>query len=51
MNKFEASLTDAARVIIYDCGMFIVQDTGNSIGFKYVLQLLCTVNSKNLLIS
>jgi hypothetical protein len=31
---FEASLTDAARVVIYDCHMFIVQATG------YALQLL-----------
>ncbi len=26
--KLEASLTDDARVIIYDCHMFIVQATG-----------------------
>ncbi len=25
VNKLEASLTDDARVIIYDCHMFIVQ--------------------------
>ena len=28
INKFGASLTDDARVIIYDCHMFIVQGTG-----------------------
>ncbi len=28
INKLEASLTDDARVIIYDCHMFIVQTTG-----------------------
>jgi hypothetical protein len=28
VNKLEASLTDDARVIIYDCHMFIVQATG-----------------------
>jgi hypothetical protein len=28
INKFEASLTDDARVVIYDCQMFIVQATG-----------------------
>ena len=28
VNKFETSLTDDARVIIYDCHMFIVQATG-----------------------
>ena len=28
INKLEASLTDDARVIIYDCHMFIVQATG-----------------------
>jgi hypothetical protein len=28
VNKFEASLTADARVIIYDCHMFIVQVTG-----------------------
>jgi hypothetical protein len=27
INKLEASLTDRARVIIYDCHMFIVQAT------------------------
>jgi hypothetical protein len=27
INKLEASLTDDARVIIYDCHMFIVQAT------------------------
>ncbi len=27
INKFEASLTDEARVIIYDCHIFIVQAT------------------------
>ncbi len=27
VNKLEASLTDDARVIIYDCHMFIVQAT------------------------
>ncbi len=26
--KLEASLTDDARVVIYDCHMFIVQATG-----------------------
>ncbi len=28
INKFTASLNDNARVIIYDCHMFIVQATG-----------------------
>ncbi len=28
VNKLEASLIDNVRVIIYDCHMFIVQDTG-----------------------
>jgi hypothetical protein len=28
VNKLEASLTDDARVIIYDCHKFIVQATG-----------------------
>jgi hypothetical protein len=28
INKFGASLTDDARVIIYNCHMFIVQATG-----------------------
>ncbi len=28
VNKLEASLTDNARVVIYDCHMFIVQVTG-----------------------
>jgi hypothetical protein len=29
INKFEASIADDARVIIYDCHMFIVQATEN----------------------
>jgi len=29
VNKFEDSLTDDARVVIYDRHMFIVQDTGD----------------------
>ncbi len=29
INKLEASLTDDARVIIYNCHMFIVQATGS----------------------
>ncbi len=28
VNKLGASLTDDARVVIYDCHMFIVQATG-----------------------
>ncbi len=28
INKLKASLTDNARVVIYDCRMFIVQATG-----------------------
>jgi hypothetical protein len=30
VNKLEASLTDNARVVIYDHHMFIVQATGHS---------------------
>ncbi len=33
INKFETSHTDDARVIIYDCHMFIVQATGHIIGY------------------
>jgi hypothetical protein len=29
--KFEASLTDDARVVIYDCHMFIVDATGKKL--------------------
>ncbi len=35
VNKLEASLTDNARVVIYDRHMFIVQATGH-----FTLQLL-----------
>ncbi len=31
VNKLDASLTDDARIIIYDCHMFIVQATGVSV--------------------
>ncbi len=33
VNKLEASLTDGARIVIYDCHMFIVQATGHSAHF------------------
>ncbi len=32
VTKLETSLTDDARVIIYDCHMFLVQATGGSMG-------------------
>jgi hypothetical protein len=35
INKFEASLTDDARVIIYDRHMFIVQATGGNIRVEH----------------
>ncbi len=28
VNELEASLTDDAKVVIYDCHMFVVQGTG-----------------------
>ncbi len=31
VTKLETSLTDDARVVIYDCHMFIVQATGVSV--------------------
>ncbi len=37
INKLEASLTDDARVIIYDHHMFIVQATGPN-----VIKLFCS---------
>jgi len=37
INKFKASLTDDARVIIYDCHMFIVQATGELILWQKTL--------------
>jgi hypothetical protein len=42
VNKFEASLTDEARVIIYDHHMFIVQATGVNIIklFFFIIDLL-----------
>ncbi len=39
VNKLEASLTDDARVVIYDCHMFIVQATlPNGTAHLYVIQ-------------
>jgi hypothetical protein len=35
VNKLEASLTDNARIVIYDCHMFIVQAT--ALGFKEIM--------------
>jgi hypothetical protein len=40
INKLDASLTDDARVVIYDCHMFIVQSTGQ------VVTLLLASNNK-----
>ncbi len=31
VNKLKTSLTDDARVVIYDCHMFIVQATGANV--------------------
>ncbi len=36
VNKLETSLTDDARVIIYNCHMFIVQATEQQL-FSYIL--------------
>ncbi len=36
VNKLEASLTDDARVVIYNCHMFIVPATGQQL-FPYIL--------------
>ncbi len=44
MPQFGASLTDDARVVIYDRNMFIIQATGhsstNTIGTEYLLKIL-----------
>ncbi len=34
VNKLKASLTDDARVIIYDHHMFLVQATGKRVGYR-----------------
>jgi hypothetical protein len=47
VNKFEASLTDDAGVIIYIRHMFIVQATGGSMSPKYVLHLFKSGRSQN----
>ncbi len=44
MNKLETSLTDDARVVIYDRHMFIVQDTDKLINSKNV-KSKCTVKT------
>jgi hypothetical protein len=36
INKFEASLIDDARVVIYNCYMFIVQATGIFRIYRYL---------------
>ena len=44
VNKLEASLIEDARVVIYDCHMFIVQATGwncfQNFGFKCISFML-----------
>ncbi len=36
INKLKTSLTDEARVVIYDRHMFLVQATGLSLGSKFL---------------
>ncbi len=43
VTKLKASLNDNARVVIYDCHMFIVQDTGAVTVF-----FLCPLKIRNL---
>ncbi len=40
INKFEASLSDDDRVVIYDCHMFIVQTTDLSIFYKLIFLMI-----------
>ncbi len=40
INKLETSLTDDARVVIYDCHMFIVLGTGLHLKYRTRLQRL-----------
>jgi hypothetical protein len=48
INKLEASLTDDARVIIYDCHMFIVQAIDCESCKKFVNAILLSlVQSRN----
>ncbi len=37
INKLETSLTDDARVVIYDCHMFIVQATGSRLTLGMII--------------
>ncbi len=39
IKKFVASLTDAAKVVIYNCHMFMVQATGDVIALKMLVSL------------
>ncbi len=47
INKLEASLTDDARVVIYDCLMFIVQATGSSLSGANTLAYFGTLSPAN----
>ncbi len=47
VNKLEASLTDDARVIIYNRHMFIVQATGLTINYYYIVSLQCLGRDKH----
>jgi hypothetical protein len=40
MPQFELSLTDDARVIIYNDNMFIIEATGGSMSLRFVLHIL-----------
>ncbi len=41
------SVTDDARVVIYDCNMSIIQATGGNMGQEYVQKLLFGEESQN----
>ncbi len=45
INKLETSLTDAARVVIYDHQMFIVQATGSSPYIRLALKGFSAANN------
>jgi hypothetical protein len=47
INKLETSLIENARVVIYECQMFIFHNTGSSMAPGYVLQLLFSEKSQD----
>jgi hypothetical protein len=46
VNKLKALLTDDAKVVIYNCPVFMVQTTVASAGHRYIFKILFSEKSQ-----